>query len=231
MKKIVISGDIIAYTSLSIEEKNRLNANLNTLNDLLKKEFNAYTRIIKGDYLECVVSEPWNSFRVALIIKSFLKYKINDDATIDAENKRKKYHKNYGIRLALGFGELLQLDSKKGIIDGEAIYISGRLINEENTHKGSKIFIKNTMFFGSNDAELNAEINTIMQLLDYIINKATGKQCEVLFYKLLGENEEEISKKIGVSQPVINKHSTNIGWNVIEKAILYLENKLSELCQ
>jgi len=231
MKKIVISGDIIAYTSLSLEEKESLNNNLLELINLLEQKYTTYTRIIKGDYIECVVPNAQNAIRIALLIKSFIKFNINQNLPLKNESKRKKYHKNYAIRLALGFGELLQMNPEKGIIDGEAIYISGRLIDDENTHKGNKIFIKNTLFFGSNNADLDNEMNTILQLVDYIINKATGKQCEVLYYKLLSYNEDEISKLIKVSQPVVNKHSTNIGWSVIETSLKYIENKISILCQ
>lgn len=226
MKKVVISGDIIAFTSLSVEEKLHLKEKIEILINILRNKFETYTRIIKGDYIECIVYEPKEAIRIALIIKSYIKFIINEN-NFKSTIKRKKYHQDYGIRLALGLGELNQINIEKGIIDGEAIYISGRLINEENTHKGKKIHIRNTMFFGSDDKELNIEINTIIQLIDFIINKSTGKQCEVLFYKLLNFNEEEISKKINVSQPVINKHSTNIGWGVIESSIKYMQNKIN----
>jgi len=57
-----------------------------------------------------------------------------------------------------------------------------------------------------------------------IINKATSKQCDVLYRKLLGQNESEIANRTKVSQPAVNRHSTSIGWNAIDQAVQFYEN-------
>ena len=70
---IVISGDFIAYTSLSTEEKKTLEQELMNLFAILEKKFNTYSRLIKGDFLECVVPNPADGLSVALAIKTFIK--------------------------------------------------------------------------------------------------------------------------------------------------------------
>jgi hypothetical protein len=45
-------------------------------------------------------------------------------------DKEIKDFKEYGVRVAVGIGELSIWNKKKGIIDGEAIYLSGRAVNE-----------------------------------------------------------------------------------------------------
>ncbi len=129
----------------------------------------------------------------------------------------------YGIRIVIGYGKLETFDRKRGIIDGEAIYLSGRFINQFSTSKKERITIKQTLFFLSSDQNLNEKVQAILFLLDFILSKATTRQSEILFLKLLGQSEIEIAKKLNVSQSSINQSSTSVGWNEIENSILYLE--------
>ena len=52
------------------------------------------------------------------------------------------------------------------------------------------------------------------------MSKATARQSEVLYMKLMNYNEEAISIKMNIAQPVVNQHSTSAGWNAIEKAVV-----------
>jgi len=227
MNVATISGDIISFTSLSSKNKQILEKKIKNLMELLHNQFDSYCRIVKGDYLECVINKPEEALQITILIKSFIK---SVELENEPSNKRFKYFKNFGIRLAIGLGELKRFNPKKGIIDGEAIYMSGRKINTESTHNKERIVIKNTLFFVSKDKQLNSQFTAITALLDFILNKATAKQCEVLYYKLLGQSENEISKIMKISQPVVNQHSISVGWNAIETAINHynttIKNKL-----
>ena len=61
-------------------------------------------------------------------------------------------------------------------------------------------------------------------LIDVILNNATSRQCEVLYYRILGLQENEIAIKLGISQPTVNKISNAISWNVVNDALSLLEN-------
>ena len=221
-KKIVLSADIIASTSLSDGEKSILQAGLQELLQLIENKFVVFARIIKGDYLEMVIENPEDGLTIMLAIKSFVKtIVINDD---NERNYRFKSFKNHGIRIAMGFGELSRYDKINGVIDGAAIYFSGRKISEERTtYNRERIVIKNTLFFVSDDERLNESLNVQLGLIDVLIGNSTAKQCKVLFYKLMGLTEDGIAKKLDVKQPSINKHSTSLGWNAIEKSIYYFK--------
>lgn len=223
-KKAVISGDIIAFTSLADVAKNQLEADLKQLFETLHVHFDTFSRLIKGDYLECAVPQPEHSLRIALLIKTFIKSR-----DLAAKTSRHKYFEEYGIRLAIGYGELSRYNPEKGIIDGEAIYLSGRRINEESTHNKERVIIKNTLLFIAEDEALNQRFEALFALIDFMLIKATRRQCEVAYHKLLGTSEEEISNVLGTSQSSVNQHSTGIGWNAIEKAILYYEQTLKQL--
>jgi hypothetical protein len=224
MNHAVISGDIIASTSLNDLGKAKIEAKLNSLIKELNKKYGIYGRVLKGDYIECYVKEIADVFRVALAIKSFVKsVEISSNEVNPNESGRLKLFKTYGIRLAIGVGELSRLDLKNGIIDGDAIYFSGRIINEDKTHNKEKVTIKNTLFIKSNDDEFDREIQPLLALIDVLISKNTQKQCEVLYLKLIGLNEESIVKKLKKKQPTINEQSTIAGWNAIEKAVQRFE--------
>lgn len=225
-KKIVLSGDIIASTSLSIEEKNSLEKKLNELISILVENFPIYGRIIKGDYLEVVVENPEDALLITLLIKSFIKSAIDDQ---DNSSNRYKKFKNYGIRIAMGFGELSRYDKQKGIIDGNAIYYSGRKINEEtSTYNKQRIVIKNTLFFISDNDKLDQMMDTLLSLLDILIGNATAKQSQVLFLRLLGNSEKEISTQLNIKQPTVNKQLTSVGWNAIDKSVTYFKTIIKD---
>ncbi|MEX0811880.1 MAG: hypothetical protein WD048_06665 [Chitinophagales bacterium] len=227
MNKAVISGDVISSTSLTDDDRELLENSFQKLLKELSKEFNVYGRIIKGDYIECVIPEPQNALRVALAVKSFVKAIPLSNNSLYKNNNKIKLFKTHGIRLAIGYGELTRFDREKGIIDGEAIYLSGRLINEFSTHNKKRIVIKNTLNFVSNEEELDKVFDPLFSLLDVLISKATSRQSEVLYLKLLYNSEDTIAKKLKISQSVVNQHSTSLGWNSIEKAVDYFNKVIS----
>ena len=222
----VISGDLVAYTSLNALEKEQLEQQLEQLFIVLKERFNTYGRRVKGDYLECVVPNPAQALQVALILKTAITaFEIDRDSN----DERLKAFQTYGIRLALGYGTLDRYDPEKGIIDGEAIYKSGRAISKESTHNKDRIVIKNTMFVSTNDSLLKNTLETLLALLDHILSKVTTRQSEILYHKLLGKSEKEIAAHLGISQPSVNQHSTASGWNAIDKTVHYYSTLFSNL--
>ncbi|MDC8001239.1 fumarate hydratase [Aequorivita todarodis] len=223
MNYSVISGDIVSSTGLHTQDRKFVEENLNTLLHSLKEEFNVYGRIIKGDYLECVVPKASEGLQVALAIKSFVKaipIKMKD---YKSEDNRIKQFKTHGIRLAIGYGELSRYKPEEGVIDGEAIYLSGREISGETTYNKERIVIKNTLFFASKNETLNKNFQPLLALLDVLLSKATSRQCEVLYLKLMNNQEDEIAKRLGIGQSAVNQHSTSVGWNAIEEAVNYFK--------
>jgi len=227
MNYSVISGDIVSSTSLNNEDRSLVEENLKTLLEGLQREFNVYGRIIKGDYLECVVPNASEGLRVALAIKSFIKAITIDINSYPKNDNRIRQFKIHGIRLAIGYGELSRFSPEEGIIDGEAIYFSGREISGETTYDKERIVIKNTLFFASKDQELNKNFKPLLALLDVLLSKATARQCQVLYLKLMNNQEDEIAKQLGIGQSAVNQHSTSVGWNAIEETVEYFKMIIS----
>lgn len=228
MNYSVISGDIVSSTGLHTQDRKFVEENLNDLLNNLKQEFNVYGRIIKGDYLECVVPNASEGLQVALAIKSFVKAIPINIKAYKSEDNRIKQYKTHGIRLAIGYGELSRYKPEEGVIDGEAIYLSGREISGETTYNKERIVIKNTLFFASKDETLNKNFQPLLALLDVLLSKATSRQCEVLYLKLMNNQEDEIAKRLGIGQSAVNQHSTSVGWNAIEEAVNYFKMIISK---
>ncbi|MCK5137843.1 MAG: RNA polymerase subunit sigma-70 [Bacteroidales bacterium] len=227
MNKATISADIISFTSLKEKDKRRIEVKVKELILLLTEKYETdsfFGRIVQGDYIECALESPIKSLRIALIFKTYIKSLGLKES--GENNKRFKYFKEHAIRLALAVAPLTTLDSEKGIIDGEAIYLSGRAIKSFSTSNKQKIVIKNTLFYYSHNSQEQEKYNTIFSLLDTIIAGCSGKQCEVIYYKLLGYSEKEISQKLDKSQSTISQHSTAAGWQSIEKSVNYFEKDI-----
>lgn len=222
----VISGDIVSSTSLNNSDRKLVDEEMKFLLKDLKAHFNVYGRVIKGDYLECVVPNPSDGLRVALAIKSFVKAIPIDTKGYKKEKNRVKQFKTHGIRLAIGYGELSRFNPDDGVIDGDAIHFSGREISGTSSYNKERVVIKNTLFFASKNEILNKNFLPLLALLDVLMSKATSRQCEVLYLKLLNMQEEEIAQKLDIRQSAVNQHSTAIGWNAIEEAVHYFSDSI-----
>ena len=120
-----ISADIVSSTSLSVDETIRLKQRIEALFALLKTKYPDFCgRQIKGDYIECVMHNVSNVFRIALVIKSCIKsFPIT-------ENKKAKSFQTYGIRTAIGIGNMRIVDTEQGIWDARPFICRGVHLRE-----------------------------------------------------------------------------------------------------
>jgi hypothetical protein len=226
MYKAALSGDIIASTSMSVDERLLLIDRIKELFGQLEKKYNFFGRVVKGDYIECYIDEPQLALRIALIIKCFIKSISGSAVESEKENteSRDKYFKIYGVRIAIGIGTIEKFDRDKGIIEGEAISFSGRIISSESTHSTDRVVIKNTLFIQTAKTEWNKEFETVLMLIDNIIARNTPNQCQIIMEKLSGESEEQIALKLNITQSAVNQRSKSGAWNAIEKAVARFES-------
>lgn len=223
MKSGTISCDIISSTSLESDDRINLELEVNKILDILSDKFSNdkfYGRIIKGDYIECFVTPYNKSLRIALILKTFIKSLIFLKNRNDSPGN--KYFRDYALRVSIAKGDII-FDKENEILDGEAIHMSGRVLQNMRTYNKEKIVIKNTLFFSSKNKSETKNFSTIFYLIDTLISKCSPKQSEVLFYKLLGKSEDEICKILNRNQSTVNQHSTAAGWKAIEQAVKLFE--------
>lgn len=222
MVRATISADIVSSTSFSVEELTLLQSKIRCFLDELseKSQGKNWGRLFKGDSVEIFLLDPHEALRTALLLKTLVKKTFSWKKETNA--KRELFRK-LGVRLAIGVGEMRVADQKQDILDGDAIYYSGRLLENQLKSDKEKSSMKRTMLFGCKDDSLSEQIDIMLELLDVVFKKATSIQSEVVYYKLFGKQEEEIAKLLKIKQPTVNRHSNSIGWNAIESAVNYFE--------
>ena len=218
MIKAVITGDIVQSTKLKVEEKTWLIKNLQKILKQWDKDFGTRSEIFRGDSFQCLIEEPKNALRFALLIRTYLR-SLNPSEAYDIYTKKQRETVKtvmytqwlFDTRMAIGIGEVDPPMNKVLLSDGEAFQLSGRKLDTLKNGR-QMLAIKTT---DGNEPELSTEII----LLDYIVSKATALQCEVINQKLLGYTEIEISKNLKIGQSAVNQRSVSSGWNVIQVAL------------
>lgn len=228
MNSATISADIISFTTLSDTQREEVTTQINSFLKTVTKKYrdhSFYGRLIQGDYIECALDKPKYVLRIALLLKTLVK--SMDSEMVKREQRELQYFFEHGIRLAVAVAPLSKIDPKTGIIDGEAIFMSGREIKKYSSSGKQKTIIKQSMFFLSREENLQATMDTIFSLIDTILSGCSPRQSEVLHYKLLGMTEGEIAQKLHRDQSTINQHSKAGGWTSLEKAVDYFEKVVS----
>ena len=219
MVRATISADIVSSTSLSVEELALLQSEIRRFLESLseKSQGKNWGRLFKGDSVEIFMYDPHEVLRVALLLKTLVKKTF--PCKKDANAKRELFRK-YGVRIAIGIGEMRTADQKQDVLDGEAIYYSGRLLEKATKEKA---IIKRSMLFESSDTLMTEGFNMMLGMLDVMLRNATSRQNEILYYKLLGKKEKEIASLLNIRQHSVNQQSNSVGWNAIESAVNYFE--------
>ena len=89
-----ISADIVSSTTLSIDETIALKKKINDQFVSLSCKFPGFWgRLIKGDYIECLVPNPSAALRIALILKTLVK-----SFDIERTKKNKQFLNAQAIR-------------------------------------------------------------------------------------------------------------------------------------
>lgn len=228
MFQATISADIVSSTSLTVDEKVKISTNIRSfLADLESHSHEqCWGRMLKGDAVEIYCADPCKALRIALQLKSLVKMQLIDpqeNVTLDVIRRRNLFQK-YGVRIAIGVGNMDIVDRNKDMLDGDAIYFSGRLMERQGTSQKERAVVKNTLFFKTYDQEMTQRMNVILGFMDVIFKKANARQCEILYLKLAEKTEAEIAELLEIKQSAVNQHSTAVGWNAIEQAVLYYEN-------
>ena len=213
MEKIyaTISADIVDSTSLSAEDTIRLKESLEGFFPVMKSLCSpAWGRVVRGDSVECVIPEATKSLRVALLLKCYVRSLGLPSASATMRKK--------GVRMAIGIGELRIVDEERGIIDGEAIYASGR---ELNALAGSDTVTVSLV----SDLPGIGGYAALCDVLGFMVDQSTNKQCSVLYYLLLGYTQKKIAEVLGLEPPTVNQHAMAAGWNSIQRALSRFEKE------
>lgn len=218
MINATISADIVSSTSLSVFDLTHLQTVIRRFLDELsiKSQDEDWGRLFKGDSVEIFLKDPHKALRTALLLKALVKKTfIDNNMTV-----KQSLFKRFGVRMAIGIGEMRMADKDRDVLDGDAIYYSGRML-EKADREG--LSVKRSMFFACKDPLFTEQMDVMLGLLDVLFKDATARQSEILYYKLMGLNEEEIAAKLSIKQSAVNQHSNAVGWKAVESSVNYFE--------
>ena len=205
-----ISADVVSSTSLSRESMIELNEKLKECLYILERRYQGFWgRIVKGDYIECIMSRPEDAFEVALILKTWVKSFVPNNFQEDKRFNR------YGIRIAIGIGEMKTLDRGLDMMDGDAIYRSGRAMDKLVGRA------KYSFVISMADSDHEQALQVILTLVNQLLNNATARKCETLCERILSSDTSKTAEKMGISVSGVNQTLKDLGWSAIEQAIIY----------
>ena len=215
-----ISADIVRSTSLQTEDLLVLRERLKRLLDDFEQSYPGFwARIVRGDSIECVVPEYRYSLRIAILIKLFVKI------LVDGFECHELLHR-HGIRFSIGIADISYADKVEDIINGPAIYLSGRNLDEISRRDLFSAFEIEAVPAAFNDC-----MESYVALLSNLVDSYSAKQAEVVFYKLMGHKEVDISRRLGIYQSAVNMRSTSAQWGLLNTAIKdYEQLDFKELC-
>jgi hypothetical protein len=215
-----ISADIVRSTSLQTEDLLVLRERLKRLLDDFEQRYPGFwARIVRGDSIECVVPEYRYSLRIAILIKLFVKI------LVDGFECHELLHR-HGIRFSIGIADISYADKVEDIINGPAIYLSGRNLDDISRRDLFSAFEIEAVPAAFNDC-----MESYVALLSNLVDSYSAKQAEVVFYKLMGHKEVDISRRLGIYQSAVNMRSTSAQWGLLNTAIKdYEQLDFKELC-
>jgi len=215
-----ISADVVRSTSLKTEDLIALRNSLRELLDNFERDYPGFwARIVMGDSIECVIPEYKYALRVAILIKLFVKMWVDACGC-------NELLKRYGVRFSIGIADIDYANKTEDIINGPAIYLSGRNL-DEITRRG----LYTVMEIENVPKSFSNVMDSYVALASNLVDSYSAKQAEVVFYKLLGYKEVDISKLLGIYQSAVNMRSTSAQWGLLNTAIKDFENmNFEELC-
>lgn len=209
-----ISADIVSSTSLNTRELIELRRRLQELfRRLTEVSPGFWGRVVRGDSIECFVPEYHDALRLAILIKLYVMMSVSEwDCS--------PLLQRYGIRFSIGIGAINYADREDDIIDGPAIYISGRNLDAISVMRD----VYSCIEMDGCDKRLNYLMDSYVAMIDNLLNSYSVKQAEVVYYKLQGYKETQISEIIGVKQSAVNSRSSLADWNLLGRAVKDFEN-------
>lgn len=150
--------------------------------------------ISRGDSFQGLLLQPEIALKAAIYIRADL---IRDS----------KANFRRDARIAIGIGTVEDMDASLG----EAFIKSGVWLDELKDMK-QNLIIRTS--FGD---EINREFDTECALADGIIQKWTPGQAEAVKEYVICENQEEVAKKLGISQAAVSLRLNGSNYSLIQK--------------
>jgi hypothetical protein len=185
----IITGDIVNFTLLPAGMAKKMIAQMINVLHPYKAEF------YRGDSFQAYIKDPAIAlelvFRLRAVARSF-------QASCD-------------IRASIGIGKVNTPVRTLRTANSPAFILSGRTFDELNGEQ--RLLIR------SQNSKANIGFNIIAYFADFIFQRLTVKQAEVVLQLLENRTQMQAAKKLKKAQATINQLAQSAGWVEIEKLI------------
>lgn len=191
----IITADIVNSTLLSPGERKKLIKRIETTFSDERIEF------YRGDSFQVYCKYPQTAY--TLILRARVVARGLSERT--------------DIRSGMGIGVVKLPVRSLNKADSEAFVLSGRAFDGlENTEQRLKI--------ETSQSEKNLPFNILANFTDFVFERMTSNQAEVIYYLLSGLSQQETARKLKKAQPTIAKHAKAGGWQELKRLGDYFEN-------
>jgi hypothetical protein len=204
-KGAVITADIVNYTKLSSNEQKKLIHIISAQAKSYKLEF------YRGDSFQVYLKHPNESLKFVIKLRTAAK-KINHGSMISVAD----------MRASIGIGNVNRPIRTLRTASGEAFILSGR--NFDNINDSSQKLV-----IQSEIPSIDPTLKVIAHFVDYLLQRVTSKQAEVIFELLNDHTQTEVAKLLHKSQATISQHLQSAGWPEIEKLLEEFDNLTSQI--
>lgn len=191
----VITADMVNSTNFSSEKTGAwLEKLLEELRNSPAFEWELKPEIYRGDSFQGILKTPEAALRAAILSRVITRSLA---AGVD-------------LRVAIGIGSAELITDRPGTSDGEAFRLSGRLADQMRERKAKIAFAL---------PKPAPSLDSMMDLLETLIEGWTMAQCEVIHALLQNETISQIAEKLSISQPAVSQRVSSAKWWAIESIL------------
>jgi len=213
----VVTGDIKNFTKLSNERRSKLVIDTEELMKTMVKSTKD-AQVFRGDSYQLIIED------ISQVLKKCIQlicwFKLNSDRFSSGRRAATDPRVPLGTRLSIGIGEIAYEGKNVLDSDGEAFHLSGRKFDQLS--KDDIIKLTTT------DEKSNEVFEMLLMFMNSIIRSWTRTQAETIFLLLEKDDntQEQIAKKLNMTQPAIAFSLRAAKWKEVEKGINYISKKL-----
>jgi len=207
----VVTGDIVDSTNVSVEDRDRLLSVLDSLMANLVPNGERNSAIFRGDSFQIKLSQPSQAARVALSIRSGLRYNTPEGLST-----------LWDARISVGVGDEAYVGENVGKSDGEAFRLSGRRLDDM---KGTRLS------FLTSSAFVNEELAVEGAFVDDIVSHWSRNQALVAhqYFQTEPPTQQSIARQMRVTTQRVNQLYLSAKVPIVLPFIIRFENLVSTL--
>ena len=202
--KGVITGDVIGYSQIKLEDRAQLLNCFYEMKDELQSISPFEMELFRGDSFQLLVDKPEMTTKLAILLRAgLIQYTPSKKEVI------------WDAKVSIGIGAVDFISDEIITSDGEAFQYSGRQFDK----MGKQRLVVTTPW-----SEVNEELAVSTPFADDIITRWSIKQTEITYMSLIrNQSQKELAESIGTSAQNVSKILTSakegLMRNYIERSI------------